>query len=87
MNPLMPGYLSRPRPHLSGLSSTVPSLEYQAGSEWPSLYAAAFFGEPEVLEKFWIRVAGTWRQAAAFIRVSGVWKSATAFIRVASVWK
>lgn len=87
MDVFLQGYASRPRPHLSGLSATVPSSMHATGCVWPQVYADIAFGQAEAIEKLWVRVSGVWKQASAFIRIAGVWKAATPFIRVSGVWK
>jgi hypothetical protein len=42
---------------------------------------------PVASSKFWIKVAGVWKEAIVHIKVAGVWKTATVHIKVAGVWK
>ena len=42
---------------------------------------------PVVSVKFWIKVAGTWKETTPHLKVSGVWKVATPAIKVSGVWK
>ena len=42
---------------------------------------------PSTSSIFWIKVAGTWKQAITWIKVSGVWKQTTPYIKVGGVWK
>ena len=87
MSVFLQGYASRPRPHLSGLSATVPRSMHGNGFAWPQVYADIAYGQASLLLKFWLRVSGVWKQATAWIRVSGVWRQATPFVRVAGTWR
>lgn len=41
---------------------------------------------PPAAKKFWIKVAGVWKEATVHIRIAGVWKVATPFIRASGTW-
>lgn len=40
-----------------------------------------------VLNKFWIKVSGVWKEAITWVKVSGVWKQATPRVKLGSNWK
>jgi hypothetical protein len=42
---------------------------------------------PTPSNKFWLKVAGTWREAITWIKISGIWKQATPKIKIAGIWK
>jgi hypothetical protein len=42
---------------------------------------------PTPSNKFWLKVAGTWKEAVTWIKVLGVWKQATPKTKVAGVWQ
>lgn len=44
-------------------------------------------GAPPAGSKFYIKVAGVWKQATVYIKVAGTWKLATPFIKVSGTWK
>lgn len=87
MSVFLEGYASRPRPHLSGLSGTMPRANHGNEFAWPQVYADIAYGQAGQVLKFWLRVSGVWKQATAWIRVSGVWRQATPFVRVAGTWR
>jgi hypothetical protein len=37
--------------------------------------------------KFWLKVAGTWKEAITWIKVLGVWKQADPKIKIAGIWR
>jgi hypothetical protein len=84
MSAFLEDYASRPRPHLSGLSATVPRAMHGNEFAWPEVYADVAYGPAY---RLWTRVSGAWRQATAWIRVSGTWRRAAPFIRVSGAWK
>lgn len=42
---------------------------------------------PAPTNKFWIKVAGVWKDAVTWIKVVGVWKQADPKIEIAGIWK
>jgi hypothetical protein len=42
---------------------------------------------PAPSNKFWLKVAGTWREAITWIKVLGVWKQADPKIKIAGIWR
>ena len=40
-----------------------------------------------VLNKFWIKVSGVWKEAITWVKVSGVWKQATPRVKLGSNWQ
>ena len=70
---------------LSGAQLTAPivgTVLMQAGTRSAQYILVAIVGST-----FWVKVAGTWRQAMPWIKVSGVWKVSTPYIKVGGVWK
>lgn len=52
-----------------------------------SMYTAVIPISQEAANKFWIKVAGVWKQATTYIKVSGVWKTATPYTKVSGTWR
>jgi hypothetical protein len=44
-------------------------------------------GSPPAGAIFWIKVAGTWKQATTYEKVAGTWKLATPYIKESGTWK
>jgi hypothetical protein len=42
---------------------------------------------PVVAVRFWLRVAGVWKETTVYIKIDSVWKAATPSIKVSGVWK
>lgn len=42
---------------------------------------------PPAGNQFWIKIAGTWKQATLWLKVAGVWKQATPKTKVAGTWQ
>lgn len=39
------------------------------------------------LNKFWIKIAGTWKQAVAFVKISGNWQQIQPKINISGIWR
>ena len=64
------------------LSTTLPTtFRIRAGG------GAARFSIVQALTNFFVKVAGSWKQATAYIKIGGVWKQASPKINISGTWK
>ena len=50
------------------------------------ILTAEYFGVP-VLNKFWIKISGVWKEGVTWIKISGVWKQAEPKVKLGGNWQ